>query len=202
MFGAHLGDGAELRLLEPRHATALFAVLDANRDHLAPWLPWVDGTRSVDQVATFARNSLEQLWRDDGLHAGVFLDGAIVGVIGYPRIDWLDLHTSIGYWLAASAQGRGLATRATARLVSHAFDVWDLNRVEVRCAVANARSRRVPERLGFRHEGTLSGAQRVRDGFADVALYAITRDEWRARARPHAHDTVSAAPAASDAGFT
>jgi len=34
-------------------------------------------------------------------------------------------------------------------LVDHALRTWELNRVEVRAAPGNTRSRAIPERLGF-----------------------------------------------------
>lgn len=39
MFKHELGERAELRLLEERHAEELYALTDRNRDHLRAWLP-------------------------------------------------------------------------------------------------------------------------------------------------------------------
>jgi ribosomal-protein-serine acetyltransferase len=47
MLIARIGDDAELRLLEERHAEALFALIDGSREHLRRWLPWVDGNQSA-----------------------------------------------------------------------------------------------------------------------------------------------------------
>lgn len=45
-------------MLEPRHADELFALEERNRDRLRRWLPWVDGTKSAEDVRTFIRQSL------------------------------------------------------------------------------------------------------------------------------------------------
>jgi ribosomal-protein-serine acetyltransferase len=109
-----------------------------------------------------------------------------VGVIGFSRLDWANRSASLGYWLASSAQGRGIATRATASLVDYAFGVWKLHRIEIRAGVENVRSRRVPERLGFREEGVLREAERIGDRYIDHILYSVLAHDW---------DTPSAAQA-------
>jgi hypothetical protein len=53
MWGTELGGGLRLRLLERHHAETLFALTDRNRDHLRPWLPWVDGVRSAADSLAF-----------------------------------------------------------------------------------------------------------------------------------------------------
>ena len=59
-------------------------------------------------------------------------------------------------------------------MVEHALSVWELNRIEIRAAVGNIRSRAIPERLGFREEGTLHEAELV-DGVAlDIVIYSIS----------------------------
>jgi ribosomal-protein-serine acetyltransferase len=74
-------------------------------------------------------------------------------------------------------------------LVAHAFEELNLNRVEMQCAVENRRSRRIPERLGFRQEGTLLQAEWMHDHFNDLVVYALLASEWRA-----ANATQDAAP--------
>ena len=84
----------------------------------------------------------------------------------------------IGYWLAETHQGRGLVTTACRALVDHAFSAWTLNRVEVRAAVDNLRSRAVPERLGFTLEGTIRQAEWVNDRYVDHAVYGMLAADW------------------------
>lgn len=94
-------------------------------------------------------------------------------MVGFHRLDWDQLSTSIGYWIAERQQGTGTVTRAAAALVDHAFGVWKLNRLEIRAGVENDRSRAIPERLGFTQEGVLREPERVGGRFVDHAVYAI-----------------------------
>ena len=55
MFRYEIGDDAELRMLENRHAEELFALVDRNRKHLREWLPFLDATTSVENERGFIR---------------------------------------------------------------------------------------------------------------------------------------------------
>jgi ribosomal-protein-serine acetyltransferase len=70
-------------------------------------------------------------------------------------------------------------TEAVRALVDHAFGPWRLERVEIAAAVDNARSRAIPERLGFREEGVRRRAERVGDRWLDHAVYAMLASDWR-----------------------
>jgi ribosomal-protein-serine acetyltransferase len=165
--------------LELRHVEELFRLTDSNREHLRRWLPWLDTIRRVEDTRAFVRASQTQAAQDNGCQMGILLEGRIVGIIGHHGIDWRNRSTSLGYWLAAPYQGRGLVTDACRRLIRHAFDEAGLHRVEIRCAEGNLRSRAIPERLGFRQEGILREAEWLYDGFVDHVVYGLLASEWQ-----------------------
>ena len=142
----------DLRLFEDGDAETLFRLVDANRVHLRAWLPWVDGVTSVNDQLGFIHQAREQFERDDGFQVGIWEIGTLVGCAGYHSIDRTNRATEIGYWLAATAQGRGIMTRVCRYLVGYAFADLGLNRVVIRCASGNERSAAIPKRLGFTHE--------------------------------------------------
>ena len=121
MFRMPVDATLDLVLLEPRHAPLLFSLVDENRAHLRRYLPWVDGTRAVNDSVGYITASLEQFARSQSLQVGLFTDGSLVGMCGYHMIDWNNRRTGIGYWLAQSHQGKGLMTRAVRALTTHAF---------------------------------------------------------------------------------
>jgi ribosomal-protein-serine acetyltransferase len=179
MLEADLGDGRALRQLEDSDAEELFAVIDANRAHLASWMPFVSATHTVADSLAFIRAARRQAEENRGVQLAIVRDLRIIGVAGFHGIDWTRRSTSIGYWLAASQQGSGTMTAAVTAMLEHAFGPWDLARVEIRAGVANHRSRAIPERLGFREEGVLRAAERIGARVIDHAVYVMTAREWR-----------------------
>jgi len=176
-----LPGGARLRLFEESDAEEVFALSDRNRAHLEPWMPWVLHTRSPADSLEFIRIGRRQVADNDGVQLAIVEPGGeIAGVVGYHRVDWANRATSIGYWLSADRQGRGLMTEAVRALIEHAFGVWDLHRIEIAAAVENARSRAIPERLGFREEGIRRDAERNGDRYLDLVVYGLLQSDWAA----------------------
>jgi ribosomal-protein-serine acetyltransferase len=181
MFTFALDERTQLRLLEESDADELYAAVDANREYLARWMPWAP-SQTLDGTLDFIRTSRKQHVEGQGFQAAIVEDGRIVGALGFHRVDWENLSTSIGYWITEEAQGRGTVTRAVAALSDHAFRVWNLNRIEIHAAVDNERSRAIPRRLGFIEEGLLRQAERIGDRFVDHVLYAMLAEDWLRRA--------------------
>jgi ribosomal-protein-serine acetyltransferase len=178
MFRAPIRPGVELRLLEERHSSAAFALMDQDRDYLRPWLAFVDTTVTEDDWRKFIRVSLDEFAANEGFTAGIWSAAAFLGVIGARKIDWLNGNVSLGYWIGREFQGKGIATDACRVVVDHLFDDLSLHRVEIQCATGNLRSAGVPRRLGFTLEGTRRQAELVNGRFYDLLLYSMLRSEW------------------------
>jgi len=178
----HLALDAEraVRQLTSGDLDELYALQLANREHLVPWMPWAEHM-DPDQTAAFLEQGEQQAAREDGVQCAITQSNRMVGVIGFHYVNRIHLATSIGYWLAADAQGRGTMTLALAALVDHAFETWGMHRVELQAAVDNARSRAVAERLGFVHEGVLRQAERFTTRYADIDVFSVLQPEWRIR---------------------
>jgi ribosomal-protein-serine acetyltransferase len=177
-------ESAVLKEILPRHAVSLHRAIDENRQHLRRWLPWVDASTTPDYTRSFIEHARRQNDARQGFHCALWIEGKVAGVIGLHSIDWSNRTTTIGYWIVESAQGKGLATRASAAVITHCFAVLDLHRIEIHCATENTRSRRIPERLGFSLEGTLREVEWLYDHYVDHAIYGLLRQEWQTGGRP------------------
>ena len=144
--------GASLRPWRTADAPALQHALEASEAHLRAWTPWVIDGRVPGQslparLAAHARAFVDGTEWVYGLFAPD--DATVLGGCGlYPRVGPGALE--IGYWLAAYATGRGLATAAASALATLAFAAPGIERLEIRCDPRNVASARVPARLGFR----------------------------------------------------
>jgi ribosomal-protein-serine acetyltransferase len=184
LFGSRLADDLELRLLEERHAAALFKVVDDDRQELRTWLPWVDHSRSAQDIAAFIRTTRADFAGGNGLTCGIWYREQVVGTIGL-RISTEQRAGEIGYWVTGHARGHGIVTRSARALIDYGFEQLGLGRIVIQAGVGNRPSRAVAERLGLTLEGTLRNAEWVNDHYNDLASYAVLRSEWTRPARRH-----------------
>jgi len=100
----------------------------------------------------------EQAW-DDGSAAGFAVrdseTGDAVGFAGMVQLELEKEEGEIGYVVAPSARGRGVAGRAVGLLTRWGFETLGLQRIELRIDPANELSARIAVRAGYRLEGTL-----------------------------------------------
>jgi RimJ/RimL family protein N-acetyltransferase len=169
-----------LRCWDPRDAPLLKDALDSSLDHLRPWMPWARYEpepleAKVDLLRRFRG------WFDLGQDFvyGIFSrdESEVVGGTGlHTRVG--DDAFEIGYWIRASRTREGLATEAAAALTRVAFDICEVDRVEIRVDPANDRSLAVPQKLGFAEEATLRRRlppSEGQDGLRDVVVFTLFR---------------------------
>jgi ribosomal-protein-serine acetyltransferase len=167
-----------LRVLRPYEAGALYSLISRNRDHLREWLPWVDDARSMMDSRQFLEQSYMGFLRGGGFNFGIRLSCSLVGVIGFHGFDRRNRVTSLGYWLAKDFCGQGIMHKSVATCIDYAINAQGMNRIYLRCAVDNLRSKRIPELLGMVHEGTQREAEWLYDHYVDLDVYSILSSEW------------------------
>lgn len=156
----------------------LAEVVKANRDHLIPWLPWAATIDNGQDERFYIEMGIDKESRNEGFEAGIFVHNVLVGSVGLHYIAPDTRATEIGYWLAASSTGGGVMTQCVRAVVGYAFETLQLNRIEVRAAATNLKSRAIPERLGFRLEGVLRQAHTLHGVLHDLAIYGLLASEW------------------------
>ena len=164
-----------------RDAEPAFAAVEHNREHLRQWLPWVDYTRTSADIRDFISRVQVQFDANQGPQVGIWVNGAFSGSLGCHAIDWANRSSSIGYWIDAAQQGRGLITRCCVVMLDYLFHEMALHRVEIRCGTGNRRSCAIPERLGFTREGVVREAEWVNDRWVDLVVWGMLEQDWRNR---------------------
>jgi ribosomal-protein-alanine N-acetyltransferase len=136
---------------------------------LVRWLPLPSPYEPLDADRFIAKGRDD--WRKGRGGSWLILDRTLgpVGSVGArgPHFGRVEL----GYWLAADARGRGLASAALALLADH-YCAAGLRRIELVIPEENLASLRVAERAGFVREGLLRSYRLLRDEPLDCAIYA------------------------------
>ena len=167
-----------MQLLDQSHALELYNLTLLNRNYLMQWLPWIKPTYLLDHTKQFIENSLNEYQKGCGSQYVIFYDDVICGVNGLNRADPQKKQANIGYWLAQNATGKGIITRTTRELLRIGFDEYKLDKIEIRCAIDNLKSRAIPERLGFTFESTQKHSEWLYTHFVDHAIYTLEASQF------------------------
>ncbi|PAE18323.1 RimJ/RimL family protein N-acetyltransferase [Bacillus sp. 7504-2] len=178
MFTMKIDSEIELQLLQSQHAEEFFHLINQNRTFLKKWLPWVNEILSPIQTQGLISFWLIQLSGHNGFSFGIRYKGRLVGNIGSQYIDWYNRQTSIGYFLAEDAVGKGIMTRSVQAVLNYIFFELRLNRIEIRCGEKNLKSRAIPERLGFTYEGFVRDGENLNGQFHHLLMYSMLAREW------------------------
>jgi ribosomal-protein-alanine N-acetyltransferase len=183
-------DGAHtaIRPLSLGDVDEFAAAVAANRQHTEPWEP-------IHAEAHYTRaGQAETVRRDvDAWEVGTGYAFSIVDIAHRDRIigrialgnvvhgAWRN--ATLGYWVAADAGGRGHATEAAKLICAFAFEHAGLHRVQPAVIPRNARSIRVVQKAGFRHEGRALRYLNIAGRWEDHDIFAMTLEDWQARDR-------------------
>ena len=173
-------DGQQVRLepLTKAHAEALIAAA-ADGDL---WNSNVTIIPSRDTIADYIQAALDGQAQGRELPFVIINKSSnrIVGTTRFYEIRPNDRAVAIGYtWLAESAQRTAVNTESKLLLLTHAFEHWRCNRVELITDVLNEQSRAAILRLGAKQEGILRKHLILPSGrVRDSVLFSIIDDEW------------------------
>ncbi len=154
----------------------------ADRAHLEPWEPSAEGdwtTRhSVAAWPAVCSGLRSEARKGRMLPYVIELDGRFCGQLTVGNVVHGALRSAwIGYWVASSQTGGGIATGAVALGLDHCFGPVGLHRVEATVRPENAASRAVLAKVGFREEGLLRRYLEVDRAWRDHLLVGLTVEE-------------------------
>lgn len=179
MFSLKVDDELELALPTESSIEKAYAVVMANYEYLHEWLPWVNEDLTLEGVREYYRVALKKFAaNEDEIGLSIVFKGDVFGGIGFHEINRRDKSGEIGYWLAESVTGKGLITKSVAKLLNYGFEEMKLNRIVIKCAPANLKSRAIPERLGFIQEGIEREAGWLHTRFVDHVVYSMLAKDW------------------------
>lgn len=161
-----------LRAKRPEDVAAITA---ACQDPEIPRWTLVPSPYTRADAEAFLRTSAEEqaAGRSANFLAVDARDGTLLGSFSVMGLDREPGYGELGYWVAAEARGRGVATRAVRLLTEWAVRELGLERVELLVHQDNAPSRRVAEKAGYRDTGELAPLPRGDSDEAVCAVYVL-----------------------------
>lgn len=181
MLSIKLDNGIILKELELSSAKNLFDLICSNRNYLRKWLTWVDETKHLDDTINYIQSVLNmdmfcgryvlEIWHYD----------CLAGVIDFHNGDKINMIIEIGYWLAENYQGKGIMTKSCISCIDYAFLELGFNRIVIKCAVGNERSKAIPERLHFTFEGIEREGQNLNGEYTDLIVFSMLKRDWLRR---------------------
>lgn len=182
MFATALGDGGELRPLEPWRAEEFLAHMDRARDLVDEHIGFAQLVTDVESARELLASKARQQAADTGRIYGIWLESTLVGGVLFPKFDAASGTCEVGCWLEPAGTGRGLVTRAARVLIDWAVEERGMHRVEWRVSSANLPSVRVAQRLGMKRDGVLRESHPYRGVRQDIEVWSVLAPEWRRQA--------------------
>ena len=164
-----ISDTIKLKRISLDDVQAIFDTINMERAYLRKWLPFVDNTLQVSDTFAYVQLVIEE----NQIVYTIWEQNSFCGLIGFKSIDETNQKAEISYWLSEAAQGKGIITLSVREMLLYAFEELDINKAQIKVAVGNTKSRKVPERLGFELEGIERDGERKSDGsYHDIEVYS------------------------------
>lgn len=128
--------------------------------------------KTLEEYRTINRNLT-------GLHSLIIVDGKLAGSFQLNKFNLFNCTTEFGYWLFADFQGKGIISRCCEAMLDYSFNELNFNRIEIKCAVTNIKSQKIPKKFGFKEEGILRENEWLNGKFSDLILFSLLKSEWK-----------------------
>jgi ribosomal-protein-serine acetyltransferase len=179
MVSITVNDDLLLRTYEEGDAQALFQVIDQSRQHLHPWMEWVDKTTKQEHSLEYIQCALHEQKRQEALVLGIFYNGKIIGGVGMHSWNMSTKRAQVGYWISKDYEGKKIMSVCLTTFITYLFEKVGLNKVEIRFVPANKRSAGVAARLGCKVEGVIRQCI-MRNGMPeDLVVTGLLKSEWK-----------------------
>jgi len=170
-------------VVRPWQANDAAVLYEAARESIAtvgPWLSWLDtlyGRQDAERWVTDSRDRWERSTEYRFAVLGAGADGPFLGGAGINHLNTVHAIGNLGYWVRASATGRGVASRAARLVARFGLTTAALGRIEILTAVDNLASQRVAAKVGATFEGVLRDRLEVRGRRIPARLYSLVRQD-------------------------
>lgn len=156
-------------------ARFIFDAFSTQGNYLRQWLPISADFNTVIDVEDY----IEMSDAEETYNFTIEYKGNTAGLISISHVSYANRRAEIGYWLSKPLQGNGIMVQSVKAIVEYAFSKLNMNRLEIKCAPENLRSRQIPIKLGFTLEGVEREGEKSADGlFNDLEVYSLLKNDF------------------------
>ena len=163
-------------------AKEIFALIDASRAGLSPWLGWCEKTKAPeDTFSDYLKDWCQVNWEREEGFAYLIREKetrAFCGTVDIFNLSKDHKSGEIGYWLGTPYVGKGYMQEAVKLIEAQAFEKG-LHRIVIHNDTENVRSVRVAERAGYYLDGVLRQNRwsNYKRSFRDTNVWSKLKDE-------------------------
>ncbi|MEM0940272.1 MAG: GNAT family protein [Bacteroidota bacterium] len=148
------------------------------------WTWYTADLSNPDDLENWMMNRLKESEQGDKMSYAILQkqSGSVIGSTSYGHIDWKEKCIEIGWtWLGKDYIGAGINRHMKFLMLRHAFEVMQIERLELRTDKENIRSRKAMEKIGAKYDGTLRNHRATQGNRRrDTVIYSIIKLEWDA----------------------
>ena len=160
-----------LEPVTPLHSPGINSAVVDSRPELLPWMPWAREP-TLDSTIEMIHRGV-RVWAESQIFHFAVIERETGTVLGVAGITHEDQEAWLHYWIRTDHAGRGLTTEAAGALVGWARQELGLARLMLWAGRENHASRRVTEKLGFKHLGPLDWRPEGGQGEFDAESYEL-----------------------------
>ena len=135
---------------------------------------------ALDEARQTVLKMIDELQHPFVFHWVITLDGEVIGRIKAWDVNPYNGYLQLGYDMGPAYRGHGYMTEAVRAVIRHLLTEAEVNRVFCSVRAGNVASRRVCEKAGLIHEGTMRQHYARQDGgYDDVCLYGVVKNDMK-----------------------
>ena len=174
-----VSDDIILKQIESSDTSDIYETIDAQRDYLGQWLPFIHYTLDIEdsEHVVITMINVTNLVKE---HSFVIkYKGKFAGLIGFRNFDKTNKKIDLGYWLSKNFQKKGIVFNSVLALMEYAFEDLLVNKICIRCPVGNDQSCNIPKRIGYFLEGIERAGELLPDNsYIDLEVYGMLKSDY------------------------
>lgn len=174
-------DNYILRLISEKDVFPFYALVSNNKNRISNYFPKTTrANSSIDNTVLYIGQKINQAEAKESF-CFVIEDTEnkrLAGAVFLKNFDWSVPKCELGYFADKEYEGKGIISHALKEIIHYSFHVLKLNKLFLRTAIDNIKSKKLAENNGFHEEGILRKDFMTEKGeLINVVYYGLLKDE-------------------------